>query len=110
MTDRQAGPARGRPSTLEELITALNDLGRMAPVERAAAAPGLAEAAKGILARVRGDAVAEAVESGLSQAEVARRLGISNVQVSRAAGRSTAAARPADGAPRPRGRPRKDSR
>lgn len=70
-----------RPATLPDLIAALNDLERADPIDRARRCPDLIEAAKGVLARERAAAMAEAVDGGMSQAEVGRRLGMSRQKV-----------------------------
>jgi hypothetical protein len=72
------------PATLADLITALQGLDELDPVDRARQVPPLIEAAKGVLARVRGEAFAEAEAAGLSQAEIGRRVGIGRAKVSEA--------------------------
>lgn len=63
-----------RPETLDGLITALTELPGLPPADRAARAPELQEAAKGVLAEVRRAAVVEATaqgeDLGLSSARV----------------------------------------
>jgi DNA-binding MarR family transcriptional regulator len=72
-----------KPLTLQELITALTDLGRLPPLERATTAPMLIDATKGVLALERAMAFREAIEDdGMTQSEIARELGISRANVS----------------------------
>jgi hypothetical protein len=70
-----------RPSTLPDLITALADLDGLPPIERARRCPDLIEAAKGVLARTRAAAIAEAVARGTSQAAAGRELGMSRQKI-----------------------------
>ncbi|MDQ1022455.1 ParB-like chromosome segregation protein Spo0J [Streptomyces umbrinus] len=71
-----------RPATLPELITALQQLAALPPLERARRAPELIDVAKGALAHERGAAIAEAVDSGdWTQAEIARELGKSRQKI-----------------------------
>lgn len=87
MADNPQTPAEplNRPSTLADLISALAALADLPPVERARACPDLIDAAKGVLARERAAAMAEATApGGMSKAELARQLGISRSKVGEA--------------------------
>ncbi len=70
-----------RPSTLFSLIAALAELPELSPVERARVAPDLIEAAKAVLSGVRGAAIQEAVDGGMSVVGVARELGVHRSKV-----------------------------
>ncbi|MEV1005120.1 hypothetical protein [Nonomuraea sp. NPDC050202] len=72
------------PTTLPALIAALQDLDRLDPIERARRAPLLIDVAKGVLAAVRADSFREASATGLSLAEIGRRVGTSRAKVSEA--------------------------
>ena len=95
MTGGQSGAARAvprrdlepRPVSLEDLIAALVRLPALSDVDRACSIPGLIEAAKTVLSRERGAAMAAATApGGISRAELARRLGISRSKVTEAIG------------------------
>jgi DNA-binding NarL/FixJ family response regulator len=70
-----------RPSTIPELIAALQQLASLPPVERARRCPELIDVAKSTLAHERGAAIAEAVADGASQAEIGRELGKSRQKI-----------------------------
>ena len=85
--------------TAEEFDQELHRVMALPALERAAALVPLMGAARGALSGARAQAMREAVDEGLSKAEVARRLGVSHVQVSKAIGEPSGEGR--------RGRPRK---
>lgn len=67
---------------LATLIAALKQLADLPPVERAKRCPDLIDTAKAALARERGAAIAEAVDSGeWTQAAIGRELGKSRQKV-----------------------------
>ncbi|MEU9413247.1 hypothetical protein AB0E08_47215 [Streptomyces sp. NPDC048281] len=67
---------------LTDLITALQQLAELPPIERAKRCPELIDTAKAALARERGAAIAEAVDSGdWTQAEIGRELGKSRQKI-----------------------------
>lgn len=92
MTIRYRGE---RPTTLFSLVSALAALPELPPVERARMAPELIEAAKGVLAGVRGEAMQEALDAGMTGVALAAELGInrSKVNDALAAHRATLAAK-----------------
>ena len=75
----------GRPANLADLLTALSAFSALDPVERAAVAPALGDAARVIMAAERRQAMAEATdreqEGWITQRELARRLGINHNKV-----------------------------
>ena len=83
------------PTTLADLISALQALDRLGPLDRARQAPLLIDAAKGVLARVRAQAFEEANAGGLSMAEIGRQVGTSRAKVSEAIKEYGSAAVPA---------------
>lgn len=69
-------------AALHDLITSLQQLAALPPVDRARQCPTLIDAAKAALAHERGAAIAEAVDSGdWTQAEIARELGKSRQKI-----------------------------
>jgi hypothetical protein len=77
--------AEGRPSSLTDLVAALNALPGMLPVDRARQIPALIEAAKSVLACERAAAmVAATAPGGITRAELARELGVSRSKVTEA--------------------------
>lgn len=70
--------------TLDEFILAVAATRGMGPAERARALGPLAKEAGAVLGRARAEAMAEAVEGGMSQAEVADFIGSAPAQVSKA--------------------------
>lgn len=72
------------PATLSDLISELQALDGLEPLDRARQAPLLIDAAKGVLARVRAQAFEEARAGGLSLAEIGRQVGTSRAKVSEA--------------------------
>ncbi len=78
MTTRHRGQ---RPTTLFSLVSALAALPELPPVERARVAPDLIEAAKGVLSGVRGSAMQEAVDGGMTVVALAAELGINRSKV-----------------------------
>jgi hypothetical protein len=85
--------------TVEEFDAELHRALALAPLEMCEALVPLMEAARGALSERRARAMREAVAGGVSKAELARRLGVSLVQVSKAIGEPSGEGR--------RGRPRK---
>lgn len=88
MTTETGRPSGGgQPATLAELIEALTSLPSLDPVERAAACPILDKAARVLLADIRADAMTEAVSGApgerLTEAELARRLGVGRAVVNK---------------------------
>lgn len=72
--------------TTQELAAAIAALPAMKPAERALAAKGLMEVARGVLAAERAAAMAEATTGpgAVSRAELARLLGVNRKQVTQA--------------------------
>lgn len=72
--------------TTEELAEAIAALPAMEPVERALAIPSLIDVARGVLAAERAAAMTAATTGpgAVSRAELARRLGVSRQQVTKA--------------------------
>ncbi|MBQ0855702.1 hypothetical protein J8N05_46960 (plasmid) [Streptomyces sp. BH-SS-21] len=69
-------------TALNDLITALQQLAELPPVERAKRCPELIDTAKAALAHERGAALAEATDSGdWTQAEMGRELGKSRQKI-----------------------------
>jgi hypothetical protein len=79
--------ARPAPATLTELQAALAALAELPPVERARRAPGLIDAAKGVLARERGAALVEAREQGWTEVALAAELGVHRSKIADAIAR-----------------------
>ena len=89
----------GKPMTPEEFDEELHRVLALPPLERAAAFVPLIGRARAALSEGRARAMREAVAGGMPKAELARRLGVSLVQVSKAIGEPSGEGR--------RGRPRK---
>jgi hypothetical protein len=87
--------------TAGEFDAELHRVMALPPLERAAALVPLIEAARAALSEGRAQAMREAVAGGMAKGELARRLGVSHVQVSKAIGEPSGEGR--------RGRPRKGS-
>ena len=75
-----------RAMTTKELAAAIAALPAMDPLERALAIPALIDVARGVLAAERAEAMLECTtgDDALSRAELARRLGVSRQQVTKA--------------------------
>ncbi len=85
--------------TVEEFDAELHRVMALPPLERADAFVPLIEAARAALSQGRAQAMRETVDGGMPKTELARRLGVSIVQVSKAIGEPSGDGR--------RGRPRK---